>query len=186
VAQGRGACVHVLTGTQHPTVDTFADPTIKRNLVGRVALRTEDYKASEVVVGGPVPRADRLLGAGDAYAIVPGAVHRVQLAYIPPADLEQMNTDQPEMNAWPEFDPEAAGTLPDREDGVGWQYTGAELGMAVVQAHLGSGRPTLVRALENAGLGKPGAERAIRLQKLGREAYAWLVENEWRLCVVTG
>lgn len=180
VAQGRGARVHMLVGTQHPTKDTFSDPTIKRNLAGRVALRTEDYKASEVVVGGPSPRADRLLGAGDAYAIVPGAIHRAQLAYIPRHDLERMRTTPPAMADWPEYEPEAAGSLPG-EDTAGWSYTGEELAVSLVQAHMGSGRPALVKALDAAGLGRPGSVRAARLLELGRDAHRWLLENDWCL-----
>ncbi|MBU1880301.1 MAG: hypothetical protein KJ734_15240, partial [Chloroflexi bacterium] len=184
-SKGRGARVHVLLGTQHPTVDVFSESTIKRNLVGRVALRTEDYKASEVVVGGPSPRADWLLGAGDCYAIVPGAVHRVQLAYILPGELEALNTGTPEMDAWPDFDPAAAGTLP-AENGVRWEYNGDELAVAVVGAHLGHGRPTLVKSLEAAGLGGPGSVRAARLLDLGRATYAWLLNNDWQLSEADG
>jgi hypothetical protein len=182
IAQGRGARVHVLVGTQHPTLDTFSDPTVRRNLVGRVALRTEDYKASEVVVGGPTPRADRLLGAGDSYAIVPGAVHRAQLAYIPPAELERMNMAESEMATWPEYDPEAAGTLPPASESAGWSYTGAELAVAILTAWYGKGRPTLLLGLEAAGLRKPGAEKAIRLLSLGRETVTWLGDQGWQIC----
>ncbi len=180
VVQGRGARVHCIIGTQHPTLSAFSDPAIKRNLTGRVALRTEDYKASEVVVGGPSPRADRLLGAGDCYCLTPSATHRAQLAYIPQAELEAMNTGKPELDAWPDFDPKAAGTLPD-EDTARWEYSGEELAVALVQAHLGNGRPLLVKALDAAGLGKPGSVRAARLLDLGRSAHNWLVTNDWQL-----
>ncbi len=180
VAQGRGARVHCIIGTQHPTMDAFSEPAIKRNLTGRIALRTEDYKASEVVVGGPTPRADRLLGAGDSYCLTPSATHRAQLVYIPQTELDKMGTGNPTLDAWPEFDPEAAGTLL-AEDTVRWEYSGAELAVALVQAHLGSGRPTLLKALETAGLGKPGKDRAVRLLQLGRDANSWLAENGWQL-----
>lgn len=180
VSQGRGARVHCIIGTQHPTMDAFGEPAIKRNLTGRIALRTEDYKASEVVVGGPTPRADRLLGAGDSYCLTPSATHRAQLAYISQTELEAMNTSKPELGDWPEFDPEAAGTLP-AGDTVRWEYTGNELAVSLVQAHLGNGRPALLKALEAADLGRPGRERAARLLQLGREAKGWLTDNGWQL-----
>jgi DNA segregation ATPase FtsK/SpoIIIE-like protein len=181
VSQGRGARVHVLAGTQNPTAKAFSDTDTQRNLVGRVALHAFNYKHSEALVGGPSPRADYLLGAGDGYTLTPGAIYRAQLAYVPEADLERLNGAEPEMPEWPEFDAEAAGTLAE-DDSTGWQYSGPELGVALIQAHLGNGRPTLQRALDNAGLGRPGSGRAERLLGLGREAYQWLRENDWRLC----
>jgi hypothetical protein len=178
-AQGRDADVHLIVGTQDPTAAAFSDVTIRRNLVGRLALHVEGYKASEVVVGGASPRADWLLGAGDAYAIVPGGVHRAQLAYLPPDELALVEAGPAALDAWPEYDPEAGGTLP---AGGGREVSGAEVAVSLVQAHLGSGRPSLVRALDNAGLGRPGSDRADWLLGLGREARAWLAENDWTLC----
>jgi len=179
--QGRGAGVHLFIGTQHPVGDVFSDSTIRRNLPGRVALRTEDYKASEVVIGGPTPRADRLLGAGDSYIVIPGATRRAQLAYIPAVDLEAMNTSQPTMAAWPEVDAEAAGTLP--ESSPRWEYDGDELAvsLATVSKSEKAGRGALRDALESAGLGRPGSERAARLLQLGRDMRTWLVVNDFSL-----
>lgn len=181
-AQGRGARIHLLIGTQHPKAEAFGDKSaIKRNLPGRVALQTEDYKASEVVVGGPSPRADKLMGAGDAYAITPGAVHRTQLAYIPDHELERdWCTANPLMDTWPSFDPAAAGTLP-MDDAPRWQYSPQEIGIALVQAHLGAGRPTLQKALTEAGLACPGSIRADRLLALGRDIYTQLRSLNWAL-----
>jgi hypothetical protein len=179
--QGRGAGVHLFIGTQHPVGDVFSDSTIRRNLPGRVALRTEDYKASEVVIGGPTPRADRLLGAGDSFIVTPNATRRAQLAYIPMPDLEAMNTSKPALSEWPEADPEAAGTL--SEDAPRYQYDGDELAVSLVTAHENKGRPALVKALESAGLGRPGVEKAMRLLGLGRDMHTWLVVNDWCLSV---
>lgn len=181
VTQGRGARVHVFIGTQHPTLEAFSDPAIRRNLPGRVALRTENAKASEVVVGGATPRADRLLGAGDSYIVTPSAVHRAQLAYVPQHDLERLSTSQPMMTAWPEADPEAAGTLP--ESSPRWEYSGDELAVALVTVSESekAGRGRLRDALEAAGLGRPGSERAARLLVLGREMRTWLVVNDYCL-----
>jgi DNA segregation ATPase FtsK/SpoIIIE-like protein len=180
-AQGRDKDIHLVIGTQDPTADAFKEVTTRRNLVGRIALHTENYKASEVVVGGPTPRADWLLGAGDAYALTPEALHRVQLAYIPESALANEATGEAEFDEWPEYDPEAAGTLPENTNG-GRPISGEEMAISLVQAHLGAGRPTLQRALENAGLDKPGSSRADWLLSLGRDAYQWLIENDWMLC----
>ncbi len=178
--QGRGAAVYLFVGTQHPVGDVFTDSTIRRNLPGRVALRTENAKASEVVIGGATPRADRLLGAGDSYIVTPNATRRAQLAYIPPADLEKMNASQPTLSEWPDVDPEAAGTLP-TEDTARWEYTGPELAVSLVNAHEGKGRPALIKALESFGLGRPGNVRAARLLDLGREANGWMNDHGWTL-----
>jgi DNA segregation ATPase FtsK/SpoIIIE-like protein len=180
-AQGRDANVHMIVGTQDPTADAFKDITTRRNLVGRVALHTENYKASEVVVGGPTPRSDWLLGAGDAYVKTPDALHRTQLVYISEEDLSNEAGGDPELDEWPAFDPEAAGTLPETNSS-GRDISGQELAVALVQAHLGAGRPTLQRALANAGVDKPGSTRADWLLRLGRGANTWLLENDWSLC----
>jgi len=183
-AQGRGARLHLMIGTQHPKADAFGDKSaIKRILPGRLALQTEDYKASEVVVGGTSPRADKLMGAGDAYAITPQAIHRAQLAYIPDHELERdWSASQPLMEQWPEFDPEAAGTLPTNgNNGPKWSYSGQEISVALVQACLGNGRPKLQEALEAAGLPRPGSVRADRLLKLAREAHEQLQAMQWAL-----
>ena len=182
-AQGRGARVHLLIGTQHPKADAFGDESaIKRNLPGRVALQTEDYIASKVVVGGSDPRADHLMGAGDAYAITPQAVHRTQLAYIPDHELESVwSSSQPMLKTWPPFDPEAAGTLPLNEETPKWSYSGEELALGLVQAHLGNGRPKLQSAFEEAGLDRPGSVRADRLLALARDAHNKLTAMNWHL-----
>ncbi len=49
--------------------------------------------------------------------------------------------------------------------------------MSLLSANAGEGRPALVKRLESAGFGKPGAERGIRLLELGREAHRWLDDH---------
>ena len=175
-AQGREAGVHLIIGTQHPKADAFGDESgIKRNLPGRLALLTEDYIASQVVVGDSTPRADRLMGRGDAYAITPGRLQRTQLAYIPDYELAKAWCNAtPDLSEWPEFDPEASGTLSVEDDTPKWTYSAEELGVGLIQAHLGHGRPTLQNALEAAGLGKPGSVRADRLLGMARDVYTQL------------
>jgi hypothetical protein len=175
---GREAGVHVLLGTQHPTKENLGDKATKRNLTGRLALRVEDGVASTVVVGHNLPRADNLLGAGDAYAVVPGRVQRLQLAYVPRRALQRYDHDGDySLTAWPDYDPEALGRLP--EDGGGEQHVSgtdepAEIGAAIEAAYRGRGRPWLRDRIEEATGGRPGGSKSQRLQSLGRDIYDWL------------
>lgn len=177
--QGRGAAVHCLVGTQNPVQAVFNDPSIKRNLVGRVALRTDSYKASEVVVGGNNPRADHLLGCGDSYALVLGSVHRVQIAYILERDMP--TGGQPALEDWPPYDPEAAGTLPEGVGAPCFEVTGEEAAAAILAASLGHGRPRLQNALETLTGQRPGSQRAARLLEMGRAGWKWLQAEGWAL-----
>jgi hypothetical protein len=176
-AQGRAARVSIVLATQHPTIEAFGDATVKRNVTGRIALRVSDAKASEVAIGQSTPRADWLLGAGDAFACVPGAIQRVQIAYMERREIERALTAMPKISEWPVFVAEA---LPNPTNAA--TYTGAELAVSLVNAHNGSGRPALVKALDDAGLGKPGSVRAERLLKLGREQLEALRADGWSLC----
>jgi len=179
-AQGRAAHVSIILATQHPTAKAFGDDaSIKRNVTGRIALRTADYKASEVAIGQATPRADWLLGAGDACAVVPGQVQRVQIAYFERREIDRLLTAQPEISEWPEYSAEA---MPSGSANVA-TYTGAELAASLVNAYQGHERPALVKALESAGLGKPGNVRADRLLRLGREQYDALRGDGWDLCL---
>jgi hypothetical protein len=179
-AQGRAAGVHLLAATQHPAVDAFGDTTTRRNLAGKLALRVDDPDASRVAVGGSSPRADYLLGAGDAYVIGPAAVHRIQAAYVGSRDLEAVSSNgwTWQLDEWPDLDAEALG-----QAAVNWSYNGAELAHSLVSAERGEGRPALVDRLESAGLPRPGAERAIRLLNLGRECHQALAGLGYGLCL---
>ena len=179
-AQGRAAQVSITLATQHPTTKALGDDaSIKRNVTGRIALRVNDYKASEVAIGQATPRADWLLGAGDAYAVVPGQVQRVQIAYMERREIDRLLTAQPTIAAWPEYN--AVGVPSGNASAAA--YTGAELAVSLTNAYQGNGRPALVKALEGAGLGKPGNVRADRLLKLGREQLDALRRDGWDLCL---
>lgn len=183
VAQGRAAGVHCMLSTQHPAVKSFGDPSIRRNLVGKIALHVLDADASRVAVGGKSPRADYLLGAGDSYGIAPGNCHRMQGAFVDESDVAQ--AEEPghgwTYNRWPDYDGGDVGQdLPAK---TGWRYTGAELAVSLVSANYSEGRPSLVRRLVDAELGKPGSERASRLLKLGRDTNEWLQDNDYAVCL---
>ena len=167
-AQGRAARVHVVLATQHPVNDALGDATIKRNVTGRIALRVSDAKASEVSIGQSTPRADWLLGAGDAYAITPGNIQRTQIAYIPKTEIERAAIAQPAISEWPAFAAEPVAT-----NGAA-TWTGQELAISLSSATRNDGRPALVKALAAAGLSKPGNGRAARLLAIGREQLAAL------------
>ena len=183
-AQGRSRAVHALVTTQHPTTNSFGHPATRRNLSGKVALLVQDADASRVATGCPKwPRADYLSGCGDAYAIGPGTVHRVQVAYVDGADFaEASNGHDWRFQRWPDFDPEAVGReLPAGNAGAK-PYTGDEVAVSVVAAAHSEGRPSLLRRLEDADLGKPGTNRARRLLALGRDAHNWLQANGFSVC----
>jgi len=180
LAQGRAARIHAILATQHPTVEAFGEHgALKRNLVGRVALRVTDQDASRVVVGDSLPRADRLMGRGDAYAVIPGRVHRLQLLLIDEAELQAMPRQEPSLREWPETNPEDYGAEPT----VRWAYSGEELAWGLIGAAQTPqwGRDRLGDALEAAGLARPGAERGIRLLDLTQDTLTHLQSADYDL-----
>ena len=119
-----------------------------------------DYKASEVAVGQASPRADWLLGAGDAYAVVPGQVQRVQIAYYERREIDRLLTSQPTIDQWPDFQ---ADKLEAPQPGA---FCARELATSLLCAAKGEGRPTMIKRMAM----KDG-DRARRLYKLGREVH---------------
>lgn len=162
-AQGRSAGISGVLATQHPTVDNFGGPTTKRNIDGHIALRVNDWKASEVALGRTTPRADALLGAGDALIAVGSQCERCQIAVYPEPQIERMLIAQPRMAEWPEFDAES--DLPDRWPGAD------ELAAAIALVHRNPliGRKRFVDALQ-ADFDLPGMspERANNILKYAR------------------
>jgi hypothetical protein len=176
LAQGRGANVHLIMSTQHPVVSVFGDSASKRNLTGRLALKVSDFEASRVAVGGPTPRADHLLGAGDCYAVTPGAVHRLQGVYVDHHDFDALPAGKPLLEDWPAYRAENLGPSGPAD------FDGVEVGVSILAAHQGSGRPTLRQMLQETKGAMPGGDRARRLLALGRDAYGWLTSEGWGLC----
>lgn len=171
-AQGRAARVSIVLATQHPTTDAFGDTTVKRNVTGRIALRVSDAKASEIAIGQSTPRADWLLGAGDAFAIVPGAVQRTQIAYVPKPEIERSLTATPTIGEWPIFE---AAQLDGPQPGA---FGARELAGSLLAAARNEGRPTLIKRLA-----MRDGERARRLHKLGREIRAELEAMGGSVCL---
>ena len=184
VTLGRDAGVHCLIATQHPIVKALGGPTVTRNLVGRLALRVADYDASRVAVGGSTPRADHLLGHGDAYAVAPATIQRVQVAYTTPEDLAGVTGD-PAWDDWPETDVADLDQAPGGRPSP-WPAP-AEVGASLTAAALGRGRPWLKDQIEGLdGLTRPGSDRARRLLALGRDTLEWLEDNDWMLHLSPG
>lgn len=174
-AQGRAARVSVILATQHPTNEAFGDATIKRNVTGRIALRVSDYKASEVAIGQNTPRADWLLGAGDAFCVVPGAVNRAQIAYMPKTEIDRALTAVPMLTEWPTF--AAESSLPS-----GWP-TGAELGAALLSAERNEGRGRFQKSSAARGVKVADNNKAVKLLGLARDALQWLDDQRVSVCL---
>lgn len=170
VIQGRGARVHAIVATQHPVIASLGGPTVGRNLVGRLALRVSDADASRVALGASNPRADHLLGRGDAYAVSPGATHRTQVAYL---DAEP-ETAMPDMDEWPDVKTD----LPDN----GWP-TGDEIGAAILSATRGEGRLKFQRSADELGVTVADNNRAVKLLGLARDTLDFMNDHGMAVCL---
>lgn len=185
VAMGRSARIHLIAGTQKPTVRMFGpDGGVTRDQFStRIAHSVRSYQASNAIVGSNTPRADYLMPKGDAYII--GNVgsyplcERVQIAYVPESDLyEYTKNGKPEMAHWPSFD---ACVLDGFENEVGrpaMEFDNKQIAVAVYAAQSGYGRGKLQTLLEKIGEPIAGTEPANRLLKVGREIQEAIQELE--------
>jgi DNA polymerase III delta prime subunit len=173
VVQGRGARVHVILATQHPIIAALGSPTVGRNIVGRLALLVADADASRVAVGGAQPRADRLQGHGDSYAIAPGVVHRTQIARL---DTDPPTGGQPDLAEWPE-----ANDLPSAAAN-GWP-SGAQVGAAILSATRGEGRLKFQRSAEGLGVAIADNNKAVKLLGLARDTLNFMNEHDMAVCL---
>ena len=85
---GRGAGVHLICATQHPTSDVLSRQ-ITTNLDVRICLRVRDSAASRLVLGHN--GAEQLRGRGDAILQGTDGEMRFQAAYICDDDLERFS-----------------------------------------------------------------------------------------------
>lgn len=76
---GRGAGVHLICATQHPTAHVLSRQ-ITTNLDTRICLRVNDASASRLVLGAS--GGEKLRGKGDAIIRYYGETRRFQTAYI--------------------------------------------------------------------------------------------------------
>jgi hypothetical protein len=163
--QGGAAGLSLVLATQHPSVDNFGGPVTKRQIGQHIALRVTDADASRVAMGRSEPRADRLLGCGDAWIERGGEeCQRVQIAMYDERKIVGMLTDGRMFEEWPEVATEEA--LPDKWPGA------AELGAAIVlvQRDASTGKDRYLRALRDE-FDLPGMsnDRAVKLLKYARQ-----------------
>lgn len=185
-SQGRAAGVHLLMSTQFPNVRSFGDPSVRRNLSGKLALRVDDFDASRVATGGNSARADFLLGAGDAYTIAPDAIHRIQGAFVDEREIGKAGNGQHLFDAWPEYEAEDVGQNLPQAGRPRRALTHAEIGASLIAAMKGEGRPAFKTRLEAEGLSRPGSDRARALMGLGRQVKDWLENHDVTLCYLDG
>lgn len=102
--QGRTARIHLIWATQSPRQDMFIEKGTKGQFPVRIALKVAAYEESAAIVDHPMPRADYLLGCGDAHLVAPGQIERVQLAYPEAPDLRAVTGGEPQWSRWPGFD----------------------------------------------------------------------------------
>jgi hypothetical protein len=163
-AQGGAAGVSLVLATQHPSVENFGGPITKRQIGLHIALRVTDADASRVALGRSTPRADSLMGSGDAWIAHNGECQRCQIAIYDERHLAEMQTSNRQLLDWPEFDAEDA--LPDRWPGAD------ELGAAIVLVSNDPslGRQRFLSALKDDPFNLPGMsnDRANNLLKYAR------------------
>jgi DNA segregation ATPase FtsK/SpoIIIE-like protein len=165
---GRAAHIHLILSTQHPNLRNFGPmgAEIKRNLPGRLVLKVLDADASRVAIGSSVPRADFLLGMGDAY-IVTNTVLRVQVPFVSYEPFKFLPRSEPELPAWPEAD----SPFDDESSEV-------ELLIEAIKAvQAARGRPWMNTQLQRRGINPPGAEKGSRLLRTARVLVSRLEEE---------
>lgn len=175
-SQGRGAGVHLILATQHPTNEVIGDPTIKRNTTIRIGLRVMDVSSSQAVMGGSTPRLDYLLGQGDAWSQTPRSLHRVQVAMLDSKLLKTQLKYQPAFSEWPELSetlrkaPDLLNleelTKPTTTKAI--QFSGRQIGMAMMARARAQSRAELIRQLEGAGTGV-SRKTSVRLWEIAQE-----------------
>jgi hypothetical protein len=151
-SRGREANIHLVLATQHPSLKMFGDESIRRQFPMRIALKVVDQYASDVIIGGPEPRANLLTGSGDAYLIA-DQVTRFQALYISEEEIRQVLADRmigPILKEWPL----TAGE--DDDDPA------VEIAAAIATAVRGRGRPYLN------GMVAGGADKLRRLLATGK------------------
>lgn len=172
--QGRGAGVHMICATQHPTVDVFGNSATRRQLTGVLALTVKDQSASQVIVGNSEPRADLLLGAGDGYAIAPGVCHRIQCAYVDSKDFDKAEKGGWLVDEWPTYDAETIGQdLPATSS----QPTNLELSLSILSAAAGEGRTKFLARCKTAGL-DIGSTKGRKLLSQGKELWEMIQDSD--------
>ena len=175
-SMGRSARIHLIVGTQKPTVRMFGRDVggaTRAQFGARIAHRVQSYQDSSAIVGGNEPRADYLLPKGDAYILAQSGSHpvreRVQIAYVTEDELARVAGGAPTMSAWPTFD---ASVVTGNEAGrPAMQFDNQQLACAIHAARQGWGRDRLRDLLDERGVPIAGSEPTDRLMEDGREIH---------------
>lgn len=89
--KARAAGMHLIIGTQRPTVDVITG-TIKANIPGRIACKTTSQTDSRTVID--IAGAEKLIGRGDMLFMSSGALNllRVQGAFVSESEVEAVTS----------------------------------------------------------------------------------------------
>lgn len=130
--RGREAGLHVMAGTQKPTVDAIGS-LAKSNFPVRLVGSVGSAEDAKVASGLPGTGAEKLLGRGDFLLVVKGEVVRFQAAYVGEREIEAI-VGQLRVGERKSRRPEWLGQV-----GAGWPEEGQ------VKTGTNGGRPMVVR-----------------------------------------
>ncbi len=108
-AMARACGMHLLVGTQRPSVDIITG-LIKANIPARIAFKVSSGQDSQIILGGK--GAEKLLGRGDMLYQATGAGRmRIQGAFVSGTEIKRLTAFLIEKNGPAEFDPEILRSL---------------------------------------------------------------------------
>ncbi len=108
-AMARACGIHLLVGTQRPSVDIITG-LIKANIPARIAFKVSSAQDSRIILGGI--GAEKLLGRGDMLFQATGAGRmRIQGAFVSGAEIKRLTKFIIDNNGAAEFDPEVLRSL---------------------------------------------------------------------------
>jgi hypothetical protein len=181
---GRESRIHLIMTTQRPTAATLGDPAIKLNTPERLAMHVPDASSSIIVTGRSDIRADYLGDRGDAYAISPVGVARLQVGYFSDDEIGRALTARPEFADWPDYDPQipesADRSFDDRAVAISLIHAAQS-----VSAPRPLGRPALIKMLDEAEVKRPGTDGLRRLMASAKTIVAELDRRGYKLCELT-
>ncbi len=108
-AMARACGIHLLVGTQRPSVDIITG-LIKANIPARIAFKVSSAQDSRIILGGI--GAEKLLGRGDMLYQATGAGRmRIQGAFVSGTEIKRLTKFIIDNNGAAEFDPEVMRSL---------------------------------------------------------------------------
>ncbi len=108
-AMARACGIHLLVGTQRPSVDIITG-LIKANIPARIAFKVSSAQDSRIILGGI--GAEKLLGRGDMLYQATGAGRmRIQGAFVGGSEIKRLTKFIIDNNGHAEFDPEVLRSL---------------------------------------------------------------------------